>query len=154
MRSKDITLSASLMAIFIGLKVVGSISPTAMSTLATSALFGIFWPFFSNRLNLTFILFRTGFSLVDLVRSAPRIINIMRIQSVFGLGVLDWFYEVFGGTIDLTSLDLLTALGKLKMGPNFWIFMTGFILFFDTVLPYLFYRYFKAAGVFRRLPSF
>ena len=154
MRTKDIILSASLMAIFIGLKVVGSVSPIAMSTLATSALFGIFWPFFSHRLNLTFILFRTGYSLVDLVQSGPKIINVMRIQAMGGLGVLNWFYERFGGTMDLRSVKLLTTLSQLEMGLNFWIFMTGFILFFDTVLPYLFYRYFKAAGVFRRLPSF
>ena len=154
MRSKDIILSASLMAIFIAVKVVGAVSLFAVSTLATSALFGIFWPYFSTRLNLTFIGFRVGFSLVDLVRSAPRILGIMRIQSMFGLGVLNWSYDVFGGTIDSKSVELLTAVSQLETGPIFWIFMTGFLLFFDTVLPYLFYRYFKAAGVFRRLPSF
>ena len=153
MRSKDITLSASLMAIYIAIQVAGSVSPISVSALMGSALFGMFWPYFSTKRNLTIQGLRVGWVLVSRVRSVPRLLNIMRIQSIAGLGIFDWVFKNLG-PVDNRGVDLLLALAQLEIGPTFWIFMTGFLVFFYSVVPYLFYRYFKAIGLFRRLPSF
>ncbi len=154
MRSKDITLSASLMAVFILINIFSSISPIRASFLMQSALFGLFWPYFSTRLNLTFQGLRVGFNLVAFVRSAPRFLSTIRIESVLGLGVLDWSVEKWGGSIDLRSYDLLVALARLEIGPRFWIFCISYLILACGLIPYLFYKYFKYIGVFRRLPSF
>ncbi len=154
MRSKDITLSASLMAIYVAINVAGAASPISVSALMGSALFGMFWPYFSTRLNLTFQGLRVGWVLVSMVRSAPRIVNIMKIQSTAGLAVFDWVYGKYQTPIDLNAIELLQTLGRAEMGFNFWIFMTGFLILLYSVVPYLFYRCFKAVGLFKRLPSF
>ncbi len=154
MRSKDITLSASLMAIYIAIQVAGSVSPISVSALMGSALFGMFWPYFSTKRNLTIQGLRVGWVLVSMVRSVPRLLNIMRIQSIAGLGIFDWVFGKYRTPIDIRAIELLTELAQLKIGLTFWIFMTGFLLFFYSVVPYLFYKYFKYVGVFRRLPSF
>lgn len=154
MRSKDITLSASLMAIFILINVFSSISPIRVSFLMTSALFGLFWPYFSTRLNLTFQGLRVGFNLVMFVRSAPKILSLIKIESVLGLGVFDWNTEKYGGAIDIRSYDLLVALAQLDIGPRFWIFCAGYLILACGLVPYLFYKYFKYVGVFRRLPNY
>ena len=154
MRSKDIALSASLMAIYVAINVAGAASPISVSALMGSALFGMFWPYFSTKRNLTFQGLRMGWVLVSMVRSAPRIVNIMKIQSISGLAVFDWVSGKCQTPIDLKAIELLTTLSHLEIGFNFWIFMTGFLIFFYSVVPYLFYRYFKAVGLFRRLPSF
>ena len=154
MRSKDITLSASLMAIYIAIQVAGSVSPISVSALMGSALFGMFWPYFSTKRNLTIQVLRVGWVLVSMVRSAPSIVNIMKIQSIAGLGIFDWVYGKFMTPIDLKAIEVLTALSKIEIGLNFWIIMAGFLIFFYSAVPYLVYRYFKAIGLFRRLPSF
>ncbi len=154
MRSKDITLSASLMAIFILINVFGSISPINASVLMMSAAFGLFWPYFSTKLNLTFQGLRVGFNVVKFVRFAPKFLSMIRIQSVLGLGVFDWTKNELGGIIDLRSYDLLVALARLEIGPRFWIFCISYLILACGVIPYLFYKYFKYIGVFRRLPSF
>ena len=154
MRTKDIILSASLMAVFILINIFSSISPIRASFLMQSALFGLFWPYFSTKLNLTFQGLRVGFNLVSFVRSAPRFLSTIRIQSVLGLGVFDWQIENYGGVIDLRSYDLLVTLAKIELGPRFWIALPGSMLIYFLIGPYLFYKYFKYVGVFRRLPSF
>ena len=154
MRSKDITLSASLMAIYVAINLLGTVAPIKVSTIMQSALFGLFWPFFSTRLNLTFQGLRVGWNLIGMVRSAPKIVNYMKIQSIGGLALFEWVYGTFGTPIDLEAIEVLTALTKIEIGLNFWIFMAGFLVFFYSVVPYLFYRYFKAVGLFKRLPSF
>ena len=154
MRSKDITLSASLMAIFILINVFGSISPIRVSFLMQSALFGLFWPYFSTRLNLTFQGLRVGFNLVSFVRTSPRFLSTIRLEAIAGLGVFDWQTKKYGGVIDLRSYDLMEALANLELGPGFWIFCLSYLILACGIVPYLFYKYFKYAGVFRRLPSF
>lgn len=141
------------MAIFIAINVLGTVSPIKVSSLMQSALIGLFWPYFSTRINLTFQGLRVGWGLVAAVRYAPNIINIMRIQSIAGLAVFDWTYGEFGGEIDFRATQLLEALARAEMGLNFWIFIAGLLIIVYS-MPYLFYRYFKAIGVFRRLPSF
>lgn len=153
MRTKAITLSASLMAIYIAINVAGAASPISVSALMGSALFGMFWPYFSTKRNLTFQGLRVGWVLVSMVRSAPKIVNYMKMQSISGLAVFDWVYGNLG-PIDNRGVELLITLSQLEIGFNFWIFMTGFLIFFYSVVPYLFYRYFKAVGLFKRLPSF
>lgn len=153
MRSKDITLSASLMAIYIAIQVAGSVSPISVSALMGSALFGMFWPYFSTKRNLTVQGLRVGWVLISMVRSVPRLINMMRIQSIAGLGIFDWVYGQLG-PIENRGVELLEVLSQLETGSMFWVFMTGFLVFFYSVVPYLFYRYFKAVGLFKRLPSF
>jgi hypothetical protein len=142
------------MAIYIAINVAGAASPISVSALMGSALFGMFWPYFSTKRNLTFQGLRVGWVLVSMVRSAPRIVNIMKLQSISGLAVFDWVYGKLGTAIDLKAIELLTDLTKIEIGLTFWIFMTGFLVFFYSVVPYLFYRYFKAVGLFKRLPSF
>ena len=68
--------------------------------------------------------------------------------------MFDWVFGRFKTPIDLKAVELLTTLAQLEIGPKFWILMTGFLVFFYSVVPYLFYKYFKYVGVFRRLPSF
>ena len=153
MRSKDITLSASLMAIYIAIQVAESVSPISVSALMGSALFGMFWPYFSTKRNLTIQGLRVGWVLISMVRSVPRLLNIVRIQSIAGLGIFDWVYSNLG-PVENRGVELLEVFAQLEIGPTFWIFMTGFLVLFYSVVPYLFYRYFKAFGLFRRLPSF
>ena len=154
MRTKDITLSASLMAVFILINIFSSISPIRASFLMQSALFGLFWPYFSTKLNLTFQGLRVGFNLVAFVRSAPRVLSTIRIESIAGLGVFDWAIEKFGAIIDQQQYDLVIALAKIEAGPRFWIICTSYLILACGLIPYLFYKYFKYVGVFRRLPSF
>lgn len=142
------------MAIYIAIQVAGSVSPISVSALMGSALFGMFWPYFSTKRNLTIQGLRVGWVLISMVRSALRILNIMRIQSIAGLGIFDWVFQKYASVIDLKAIGLLTTLAQLEIGPTFWIIMTGFLVFFYSVVPYLFYKYFKAVGLFRRLPSF
>lgn len=154
MKPKDITLSASLMAIYIAINVAGAVSPISVSALAGSALFGMFWPYFSTKRNLTFQGLRVGFVLVSMVRTAPKMINYVKMQATGGLAIFDWVVIKVGGVIEQRSRDLMVTLALLEIGPTFWIFMTGFLIFFYSVVPYLFYRYFKFIGLFKRLPSF
>lgn len=154
MRSKDITLSASLMAIYIAVNVAGSVSPISVSALMGSALFGMFWPYFSLKRNLTFQGLRVGWVLISMVRTAPKMLNYMKMQSTGGLAIFDWVSVEFGGVIDYNSRDLLIALAQLELGYTFWIFTIGFLIFVYAVVPYAFFRYFKAVGFFKRLPSF
>ena len=153
MRSKDIALSASLMAIYIAINVAGSVSPISVSALMGSALFGIFWHYFSLKRNLTIQGLRVGWVLVSMVRSVPKLITVMRLQSIAGLGIFNWVYSNLG-PVDNRGVDLLLVLSKIEAGSTFWIFMTGFLVLFYSVVPYAFYRYFKAAGIYKRLPSF
>lgn len=154
MRSKDITLSASLMAIYILVNVFSSVSPIAVSFLMTSALFGLFWPFFSTKLNLTFQGLRVGFNLVSFMRTSPKLLNYMRIQSIIGLNIFDWTVEEYGGVIDQLSYDLLWTLGNARGTPVLYILITGYLILACALIPYLFYKYFKYVGIFKRLPSF
>lgn len=154
MRSKDITLSASLMAVFILINIFKSISPIHVSFFMQSALFGLFWPYFSTRLNLTFQGLRIGFNLIRFVRTAPSFVNIIKMESIAGLGIFDWSIGKYGNFIDQLSYDLLMALAKIEIGPRFWIFCAGYLILACGLVPYLFYKYFKYVGVFRRLPSF
>ena len=154
MRSKDITLSASLIAIYVAINVAGAVSPISISAFMGSALFGMFWPYFSTKRNLTFQGLRVGWVLISMVRSAPKTLNIMKMQSIAGLGIFDWVFGKFKTPIDLKASELLTALTKIEIGLTFWIVMTGFLVFFHSVVPYLFYRYFRRIGIYKRLPSF
>lgn len=154
MRSKDITLSASLIAIYIAIQVAGSVSPISGSALMGCALFGMFWPYFSLKRNLTFQALRVGWVLISMVRTAPQMINYMKMQSIKGLMFIDWFTFKFGGIVDTKSREMLVILSQIKMGLNFWLFMTGFLILFYSVVPYIFFRYFKAIGLFKRMPSF
>ena len=78
----------------------------------------------------------------------------IRLESIVGLGVFDWNIEKYGGAIDIRSYDLLVALARLQIGPRFLLFYTGCLILVCVLVPYLFYKYFKYVGVFRRLPSF
>lgn len=153
MRSKDITLSASLMAIYIAINVLGSATPIRVSSMMQSALFGLFWPYFSTRLNLTFQGLRVGYNLIGMVRTVPKLLSVAKIESVAAWAFFDWFVEKWGGVIDLRAIELLEVLSTLEAGVTFWIVMAGFLLFFSLVFPYGFYRYFKKIGLFKRLPS-
>ena len=154
MRTKDITLSASLMAVFILINIFSSISPIRISFLMQSALFGLFWPYFSTKLNLTFQGLRVGFNLISFVRTSPRFLSTIRLEAITGLGVFEWATKKWGGVIDLRSYDLMVALANLEIGPRFWIFCISYLILACSLIPYLFYKYFKYVGVFRRLPSF
>lgn len=154
MRSKDITLSASLMAIYIAINVLGTATPIKVSSMMQSALFGLFWPYFSTRLNLTFQGLRVGYNLVNMIRTAPKIISVLKVESIMGLSVFDWSTEKYAIIIDLRAYDLLRALSRAGPSLNFWIFVAIYLTMFSLIFPYLFYRYFKAVGLFRRLPSY
>lgn len=154
MRSKDITLSASLMAIYIAINVLGTATPIKVSSMMQSALFGLFWPYFSTRLNLTFQGLRVGYNLVGMIRTAPKIMSVLKTEAIMGLSIFDWTIEKYTGIIEIRAYDLLRALSRAEAGLNFWIFLTIYMTMFSLIFPYLFYRYFKAIGLFRRLPSF
>lgn len=153
MRTKDITLSASLMAIYIVVNVFGAATPIRVTTMMQSALFGLFWPFFSTRINLTFQGLRVGYNMAGLIRTAPQIINYAKIQSIAGLGIFEWAYANLG-PIDNRGVELLQSLAKIEAGPTFWIFLTGYLIVYSLIFPYAFYRYFKVIGLFKRLPIF
>lgn len=153
MRTKDIILSASLMAIYIAINILGSAAPIKVSSMMQSALFGMFWPYFSTMLNLTFQGLRVGYNLVEMIRSAPKIINMVKLQAIAGLGIFDWVYGQLG-PIEKRGVELLLALSKIKGGSTFWLALTGYLILYSLIVPYVFYRYFKAIGLFRRLPSF
>ena len=154
MRTRDITLSASLMAIYIAINVVGAASPISVSSLMGSALFGMFWHYFSTKRNLTLQGLRVGWNLIGMVQSNYRIISYMKMQSTAGLAIFDWVFGKFKTPIDLKAIELLTTLSQIEIGLTFWILMTGFLLFSFIVMPYLFYRYFRRIGIYKRLPSF
>jgi hypothetical protein len=154
MKTKDITLSASLLAIYIAINALGNAAPIRITSMMQSALFGIFWGFFPLKLNLTFQGFRIGWNLIGFVRSAPKIVNYMKLQSIAGMGLLDQAIVRWGGTIDTDAYAMLETLGTASLGLNFWIFCLGYLTCYTLIFSYGFYRWFRFTGLFKRLPSF
>lgn len=154
MRSKDITLSASLIGLYIAVTIISSISPIKIKGIMISALFGVFWPFFSTKINLMLQAFRLSWSMIKLVKSAPKLLNMFNIESIISLQLIEWLNQTLPGIISKKETELLVVTGQIKATPQFWVIMFCYGLLYCFITPYLFYKYFKYVGVFRRLPSF
>ena len=83
-----------------------------------------------------------GFNLVKLVRVAPNLLSILRVESIAGLYLFDWSIKKYGGIIDQMSYDLLMTLSKLEVGIVV-IFFTSYVVLSCGAIPYLFYKYLK-----------
>ncbi len=90
MRTKDITLSASLIGSYIAILLIGSTSPIKIAGIITSALFGLFWPYFSIRLNLIFCGLRVSWNMINYVRKGPALIRIIAMEGIAGIEFMKW----------------------------------------------------------------
>lgn len=153
MRNKDIMLSASLIAIYLVTQLLGSTIPINISSMMISALFGLFWYYLPVKTNLFFILLRFGWNAVGSIRYLPKILNYMKLESVMGLQFLEWFGARATESWQ-RGYDLLTATANLEPTFTFYVVVYGYMLGLALITPYLFYRYFKRVGVFRRMPAF
>ena len=153
MRSKDLTLSASLMALYVAIIIIGSTTPFRFTGLMYSALFGIFWNYFSLKQNLTFQAVRLTYNLSLSIYTLPQIVALMKTESIAGLAFLEWFNST-KYPIDSAGIELLTITGKAMITPNLFILFAIVSLCHCLILPYVFFRYFKRIGIFKRLPSF
>ena len=156
MRSKDLTLSASLMALYVAIIIIGSTTPFRFTGLMYSALFGIFWNYFSLKQNLTFQAVRLTYNLSLSIYALPRIVALMKTESIAGLAFLEWVARALSTKypIDSAGIELLTITGKAMITPNLFILFAIVSLCHCLILPYVFFRYFKRIGIFKRLPSF
>jgi len=152
MRSRDLTLSASLMALYVAILIIGSTTPFKFTGLMLSALFGLFWNYFSIKQNLTFQAGRFAYTVSRGITTAPRIAALIKVESITGLAFLDWFNST-AYPIDPRGIEMLTATGMATATPILSLIVIV-SLFHCLILPYVFFRYFERIGIFKRLPSF
>lgn len=153
MRSKDLTLSASLMALYVAIIIIGSTTPFKITGLMLSALFGIFWNYFSLKQNLTFQAGRFAYNVSQALYFIPKTATYVKIQSIAGLAFLEWVNST-GYPTDSAGLELLRITGRVDLTIAFFAVFLIVSLTLCLIMPYAFFRYFKRIGIFKRLPSF
>ena len=154
MRSKDITISANLIGLYIAITVLAATTPLNVSTIMYSALFGLFWNYLSVKRNLAIQAGRVAYNLCTAVYDIPKLVGYMKVQSIAGLGRFDWFSMNGTYPVDDRSIALLETLAKASPTLTLWLIYFFYACIMSLILPYSFYRYFRWKGIFKRLPSF
>ena len=154
MKTRDITLSSSLMGLWVAIILIQSSLPVNITTFTISALFGLFWNYFSTRQNLAFQGVRLSYTMIISIRQLPQLTAIMRGQSFAGLAFLDWVYSILGVSFHNEGYQILEA--TLQAQPTGILFIIFFVYAAARflIMPYAFYRIFKRMGVFKRIPVF
>lgn len=153
MRSRDLTLSASLIGLYVAIIIIGSTTPFKFAGLLLSALFGIFWNYFTLRQNLTFQAGRLAYNVAQGFYVIPRIAAYTKIQATAGYAFLNWVNST-GYPIDSAGVKIMEIMGQGDPTVAFYSFYVIGCLCNVLILPYAFFRYFKRIGIFKRLPSF
>ena len=154
MRSKDLTLSASLIALYVAITIIGATTPFKFTALMLSALFGLFWNYFSLKQNICFQSVRFGYSFIKGIRLTPILVSVLKTESIAGLVFLDWINAISEGEFYAWGIKLLELTGKNDTSIPVFILHLVYSLLHCTMIPYVFFRYFKRIGIFKRLPSF
>jgi hypothetical protein len=142
MNSKTIMLSSSLMGIFIAIQIIKVVSPINIGSLMTSALFGLFWSYFTTKQNLSIQGLRIAWNLTFSFRSIPQVVAVVKGQTIAGMSFLDYFNST------------LKILGASVNGIVIFKVFVIYCFIYALIVPYVFYRYFKRIGIYKRLPSF
>lgn len=155
MKTREIVLSATLISLYVATQILGSVTAINLSSLMLSALFGLFWHYFSTKQNLAFQGLRFAYNGISAFRSIPKFISYLRVQSVGGLAVLDYWFSRLPATVtDQEGYRLLEITGQAQPTSYFYLIFFGYMMAHFMIVPYLFYRYFRWRGIFNRLPSF
>jgi hypothetical protein len=154
MNSKTIMLSSSLMGIFIAIQIIKVVSPINIGSLMTSALFGLFWSYFTTKQNLSIQGLRIAWNLTFSFRSIPQVVAVVKGQTIAGMSFLDYFNSTLKNPVDLQAYELLRILGASVNGIVIFKVFVIYCFIYALIVPYVFYRYFKRIGIYKRLPSF
>jgi hypothetical protein len=152
MKTRDITLTANLIGLYIAVNVLSSVSPINISSWMYSALFGVFWHYFSTIQNLTFQAARISFVMTQSITGMPKLISLMRVYGVMGLEFTKW--SEVNLPLDEATKRIYELLGQAQPTTTLYLLFFVYVSLNSLIVPYAFYRYFKWTGIFRRLPSF
>jgi hypothetical protein len=119
-----------------------------------SALFGLFWNYFSTKRNLAFQALRVGWNISGAVRGIPKISAYVKGQSLMGLTFLDWVNSIYPTNETNVGYEFLEITAQGNPSPFFWMFFIIYAVLISLTTPYLFYRFFRWKGIFKRLPNF
>jgi hypothetical protein len=153
MRTKEITLSANLISLYLVMNLINSMTPLNLSVLFYCALFGLFWKYFTIKRNLAIQTLRIISNLPSAFLAIPKLIAQMKAQSITGIAILEWF-EKQGYPIDNKGTIFLEIIGKGNPAAFMWGFYLCYAFVASYILTYLFYRFFKWQGIFKRIPNF
>ena len=154
MRARDLTLSASLIGLYVAIIIIGATTPFKFTALMLSALFGLFWNYFSLKTNLSFQVARLGFNFIKCIRTSPVLAATIKAESNVGLAFFDWINFTSAGVLEKGGVKVLELTGKQDMSILLFIIYLFYSLLHCTIIPYFFYRYFRKIGIYKRLPSF
>ena len=114
MRSKDITLSASLITLYVIAVIYSSLTGIKITGLMLAALFGMFWNYLSPKTNLTIQAVRFIYNLSKAVFSLPALIGFLKMESIVGLSLLE-FMNTTGKTTYDSGVALLEATAQANI---------------------------------------
>ena len=154
MRTKDITLSASLMAIYIAVKIITTVSPIKITGLMVSALFGLFWGYYSCKQNLIFASVIFYSKIVNSMGKVHYVQKFLSLEWEWGLKFIEYLNVTMNVPLEGIDYIILKEVSRGTTIINVFILNVLVKIVYCYVGPYLFYKYFKSIGVFRRLPSF
>lgn len=154
MQTREIILSASLMGIYLMLIFLGSMAPAQFTALMFSALFGLFWHYFSVKQNLFFQCLRFGYNMIRGIRSIPSLLGVLKAESVAVLWFYEWLDMKSSTPIDAAGIQILEIFGQANLTKGTWFFFIIYSLMGCFVIPYLFYRYFRLIKIYKRIPVF
>jgi hypothetical protein len=153
MKARDITLSSSLIGLYIAVNLLCSITPIEISSWMYSALFGLFWNYFSLKQNLTFQGIRIAWVMITSIIHVPKLIAMMRVNSVIGVAFTKW--SIINPTaLENSTITILETVGKAQPTIAVYVFVFIYVALNCLTLPYIFYRYYRWTGVFKRMPEF
>ncbi len=142
------------MAIYIAVKIITTVSPIKITGLMVSALFGLFWGYFSFKQNLIFasvIFFSKIVTSMGKVHFAQTFLSL---EWEWGLKFIEYLNVAMNVPLDGIDYLILKEISRGTTIINVFILSILVKMVYCYVAPYLFYKYFKYVGVFRRLPSF
>ena len=153
MRSKDITLTSNVIGLYVAITVLNATTPLKISAILYSALFGLFWNYFSLKRNIAIQTGRIAWNLIRAFRGIPQLVAMMKTQSIAGLWFLDWMNTILGLNVYNEGYQLLEITGQARPTFLFSFMYAVYVSLLCLILPYCFYRYFRYKGIFKRLPS-